>query len=79
MTFATRRTAVLTALMAALLPAGAWAQKTDYPNKPIRVVVTFPPGGSSDAMLRLLAPKVGEKLGQQIVVENKPGAGGNIG
>lgn len=79
MTFATRRTAVLAALMAALLPAGAWAQKTDYPNKPIRVVVTFPPGGSSDAMLRLLAPKVGEKLGQQIVVENKPGAGGNIG
>lgn len=79
MTFATRRIAVLGALLAALLPAAGWAQKSDYPNKPIRVVVTFPPGGSSDAMLRLLAPRVGEKLGQQIVVENKPGAGGNIG
>lgn len=79
MTFATRRIAVLGALLATLLPAAGWAQKSDYPNKPIRVVVTFPPGGSSDAMLRLLAPRVGEKLGQQIVVENKPGAGGNIG
>lgn len=79
MKFATRRAAVLAALWATLLPAGVWAQKSDYPNKPVRVVVTFPPGGSSDAMLRLLAPRVGEKLGQQIVVENKPGAGGNIG
>ncbi len=79
MKFATRRAAVLAALLATLLPAGVWAQKSDYPNKPVRVVVTFPPGGSSDAMLRLLAPRVGEKLGQQIVVENKPGAGGNIG
>jgi len=79
MKFATRRAAVLAALLATLLPAGVWAQKSDYPNKPVRVVVTFPPGGSSDAMLRLLAPRVGEKLGQQIVVDNKPGAGGNIG
>ena len=56
-----------------------WAQKTPYPERPIRVVVTFPPGGSSDAMMRLLAPRLGERLGQQIVIDNKPGAGGNIG
>lgn len=55
------------------------AQKTDFPVKPIHVVVTFPPGGSSDAMMRLLAPRLTDKLGQQIVVENRPGAGGNIG
>lgn len=79
MTSAARRLALLAALAATLLPATAPAQKSDYPNKPIRVVVTFPPGGSSDAMLRLLAPRVSEKLGQQIVVDNKPGAGGNIG
>lgn len=83
MRHATRRAAALAALAAALaaalLPAGAWAQKTDYPNKPLRVVVTFPPGGSSDAMMRLLAPRLADRLGQQIVVDNKPGAGGNIG
>ena len=50
-----------------------------YPSRPVRVVVTFPPGGSSDAMIRLLAPRLGERLGQQIVIDNKPGAGGNIG
>lgn len=50
-----------------------------FPNKPVRIVVTFPPGGSSDAMIRLLAPKMGETLGQQVVVDNRPGAGGNIG
>lgn len=56
------------------------AQAADpYPTKSVRVVVTFPPGGSSDAMIRLLSPRLSDKLGQQIVVDNKPGAGGNIG
>jgi tripartite-type tricarboxylate transporter receptor subunit TctC len=55
------------------------AQVHDYPSKPIRIVVTFPPGGSSDAMVRLLTPRLNEKLGQQLVIDNRPGAGGNIG
>ena len=50
-----------------------------WPAKPIRFIVSFPPGGSSDLIARSIAPKIGEKLGQQVVVENKPGAGGNIG
>ncbi len=51
----------------------------DYPNKPARVVVTFPPGGSSDAVVRILMPRLLEKLGQPWVIENRPGAGGNVG
>src|SRR4051794_22298874 len=54
-------------------PAPAW------PTKPIRMIVTFPPGGSADATVRVVAPKLGERLGQQMVVDNRPGAGGNIG
>jgi tripartite-type tricarboxylate transporter receptor subunit TctC len=65
------------ALLAFSLPA-AQAQ-ADFPNKPIRIVVTFPPGGSADAVVRLLTPRLTDKLGQQVVVDNRPGAGGNIG
>ncbi len=61
------------------LPHAAQAQKSDYPNKPIRLVVTFPPGGSSDGVVRILVPRLSEKLGQQVVVDNRPGAGGNVG
>jgi len=60
-----------------LSPAGA--QPTDYPQKPIKVVVTFPPGGSSDAIVRILSSRINDKLGQPLVVDNRPGAGGNIG
>jgi tripartite-type tricarboxylate transporter receptor subunit TctC len=70
---------LLLAAATAGTPVAAQAQAGDYPSKPIRVVVTFPPGGSTDAVLRLLAPRLGERLGQQIVVDNRPGAGGNIG
>lgn len=73
------RRALLVAAGAGLAATRLWAQKPPYPDRPIRVVVTFPPGGSSDAMMRLLSPRLGERLGQQIVVDNKPGAGGNIG
>ncbi len=68
---------VLAFAFSASLPVGA--QPTDYPNKPIKVVVTFPPGGSSDAIIRMLSPRLNDKLGQPLVVDNRPGAGGNIG
>ena len=50
-----------------------------FPNKPITLVVTYPPGGGADAMARLIAPKMGEALGQAVIIENKPGASGQIG
>ena len=68
---------VLAALVA-LGPAAALAQPA-YPTKPITFVVTYPPGGGADLMARLLAPKMSEALGQPIVVDNKPGAAGQIG
>lgn len=52
---------------------------TAYPNKPIRMVVAFPPGGPTDLVGRVIAMKVAEQLGQQVVVENRAGGGGNIG
>ncbi|MBX3610553.1 MAG: tripartite tricarboxylate transporter substrate binding protein [Hydrogenophaga sp.] len=67
------------ALSAAAITAPAQAADAAWPTQPIRVIVTFPPGGSSDAIVRTIAPKVSERLGQPLVIENRPGAGGNIG
>jgi tripartite-type tricarboxylate transporter receptor subunit TctC len=78
MNLLTRRAAALVTVIG-LCQVPALAQNTGYPDKPIRVVVTFPPGGSTDAVLRMLAPRLDERLGQQIVIDNRPGAGGNIG
>jgi len=50
-----------------------------FPSKPVRLIVTFPPGGGSDLIARVIAPKAGEYLGQQVVVDNRAGAGGLIG
>ncbi|HUQ25019.1 MAG TPA: tripartite tricarboxylate transporter substrate binding protein [Burkholderiales bacterium] len=64
------------ALLLALWSGFASAQ---YPNKPIRLIVPFPPGGSNDIVARMMATQLGEKLGQQMVIENKGGAGGVLG
>ncbi len=71
-----------TALLAAGVlsaQAQAPAAPADFPAKPIRMVVTFPPGGSADAVVRMIVPRLNDRLGQQVVVDNRPGAGGNIG
>ncbi|MGA0572286.1 Bug family tripartite tricarboxylate transporter substrate binding protein [Variovorax sp. VNK109] len=71
--------ATAVAFASSLLAAAPVAAQGNYPDKPIRVVVTFPPGGSADAVVRMLVPRLNDKLGQQVVVDNRPGAGGNIG
>ena len=66
------------ALCAALvLPAAAGAQS--YPTKPVHLIATYPPGGSSDLMARILGKKLSDIWGQQVIVDNKPGAAGSIG
>lgn len=72
-----RREVLAAAIAAGVLPH-AFAQST-FPNKPIRLVVPFPPGGGTDQASRLIAEKMTTVLGWNIVVDNKPGAGGNIG
>lgn len=68
----------LFAVVTSLFTIAGHAQ-ADFPVRPIRIVVTFPPGGSADAAMRLVGPRLADRLGQQVVIDNRPGAGGNIG
>jgi tripartite-type tricarboxylate transporter receptor subunit TctC len=61
-----------------VLPGTVLAQEK-YPSKPIRLIVAFPPGGSTDIVARLVGQKLGERLGQQVIIDNRGGAGGTIG
>ena len=75
-----KRRSILTSSIAAaavISPLTSFAQA--FPNKPVRMIVPFPAGGATDVLARALSIKLGEKLGQSVVVENRPGAGGTIG
>ena len=65
------------ALAAAVLPAAA-VHAADYPNKAVRMVIAFTPGGPSDILSRLVGAKLSERMGQPVVFDNRPGAGGNV-
>jgi tripartite-type tricarboxylate transporter receptor subunit TctC len=67
------------ALAAAVVPGLAQAQAQAYPNRPVKLVVPFAPGGFTDVVARILSARLSTALGQQFVVENKPGAGSSIG
>src|ERR1700738_3409015 len=77
---ASRRTAIcLIAIGISAIASIHGAAALDYPTRPVRFVVGYPPGGATDILARLIGQRLSEKLGQQFVVENKPGAGNNIG
>ena len=63
----------------ALLLGGAAAGAQNYPSKPIRFILPFPPGGGTDTLARIVGQRLGENLGQTMVLDNRPGAGANIG
>ena len=71
--------AAMLAGVAALVAMPQTASAQAYPNKPIRMIIPFAPGGGTDILGRIIAQKLGEAFGQQVVVENRPGAGGKIG
>ncbi|MET0219885.1 MAG: tripartite tricarboxylate transporter substrate binding protein [Tardiphaga sp.] len=82
---ASRRAAIkliamgFSAITASTLPAAGPALALDYPTRPVRFVVGYPAGGATDILARLIGQKLSERTGQQFVIENKPGAGNNIG
>ena len=70
---------LLAVALGAVAQGGAASAQEAYPNRPVRVFVGFTPGAFNDIMVRTITPKLGERLGQPVVVENRPGAGGNVG
>ena len=79
-TFFTRKPAAWLMLIAACAGmVGTVALAQNYPTKPVRMIVPFPPGGATDLLARVVAQKLSESLGHQVVVDNRPGAGGTIG
>jgi tripartite-type tricarboxylate transporter receptor subunit TctC len=74
-----RRAIHLIVIGVAAMACSASASALDYPTRPVRFVVGYPPGGATDILARLIGQRLSERLGQQFVVENKPGAGNNIG
>ena len=70
---------MLLTLMATILIGIPTSYAQSYPNRPIKLIAPFPPGGTSDVLGRLIAQKLSESLGQPVIVENRPGASGNIG
>jgi tripartite-type tricarboxylate transporter receptor subunit TctC len=69
---------VLVAFLAALALPCDTALSQVYPNRPIRMVVGFPPGGGTDVVARIISPKLSENLGQSVVIENRPGRPGQL-
>ncbi len=74
-----QRRAFMLAAGASLLPGRAFAQAGTWPNRPIRIIVSYAPGGVTDIIARAIAQPLGEALGQSVIVENRPGAAGVIG
>ncbi len=74
-----RQLPFIAALAASFLAAPALAQTAEWPTRPIRIIVTFPPGGSSDIVARVLADVLSQRLPQRVLVDNRPGAGGTLG
>lgn len=74
-----RQLPFIAALAAPLLPMPTRAQTPEWPSRPIRIIVTFPPGGSSDIVARVLADVLSQRLPQRVLVDNRPGAGGTLG
>jgi tripartite-type tricarboxylate transporter receptor subunit TctC len=69
----------VTAAMLVVVTGTGICNAQSYPNRPLRFLVGFPPGGTSDILARTIGQKLGDAIGQQVVIENRPGAGGNIG